>query len=28
MAEADQDAGMITLRYLVRYRTNRKTLDS
>ncbi len=28
MAEADQDAGMITLRYLIRYRTHRKTLDS
>lgn len=27
LAEADQDAGQITLRYLVRYRTNRKTLD-
>lgn len=27
LAEADQDAGLITLRYLIRYRTNRKNLD-
>jgi len=28
LAEADQDAGAITLRYLIRYRTHRKTLDA